>query len=85
MATNSRPIMSMDLIDGFRSTFENCDIMYLRPSGNEPEFRCYAESLEELSAIKLCQNCLIALLRTQGIACWVLIKLQSNQPAQHTS
>lgn len=35
---------SVDLTDGLRVTFEGGDIVHLRPSGNAPEFRCYAES-----------------------------------------
>jgi phosphomannomutase len=34
----------VDLTDGLRVTFEGGDIVHLRPSGNAPEFRCYAES-----------------------------------------
>ena len=35
---------SVDDTDGLRVTFEGGDIVHLRPSGNAPEFRCYAES-----------------------------------------
>lgn len=34
----------VDSTDGLRVTFANGDIVHLRPSGNAPEFRCYAES-----------------------------------------
>lgn len=34
----------VDLTDGLRVTFEGGDIVHLRPSGNAPEFRCYAEA-----------------------------------------
>jgi phosphomannomutase len=34
----------IDLSDGLRVTFEGGDIVHLRPSGNAPEFRCYAEA-----------------------------------------
>jgi phosphomannomutase len=30
--------------DGLRITFANEEIIHLRPSGNAPEFRCYAEA-----------------------------------------
>lgn len=33
-----------DLTDGLRVTFENGDIIHLRPSGNAPELRCYCEA-----------------------------------------
>lgn len=36
--------VAMDTTDGLRVTFANQDIVHLRPSGNAPEFRCYAES-----------------------------------------
>ena len=38
------PDVATDLTDGLRVTFEGGDIVHLRPSGNAPEFRCYAES-----------------------------------------
>lgn len=34
----------IDLTDGLRVTFASGDILHLRPSGNAPELRCYAES-----------------------------------------
>ncbi|TRW98109.1 phosphomannomutase [Candidatus Methylobacter oryzae] len=33
-----------DLTDGLRLTFANGEIVHLRPSGNAPELRCYAEA-----------------------------------------
>ena len=35
---------SVDMTDGLRVTFRNGDIVHLRPSGNAPECRCYAEA-----------------------------------------
>ena len=35
---------NVDLTDGLRVTFVGGDIVHLRPSGNAPEFRCYAEA-----------------------------------------
>lgn len=35
---------SIDTTDGLRVTFEDRTIIHLRPSGNAPEFRCYAEA-----------------------------------------
>lgn len=36
--------ISLDDTDGLRVSFANQDVVHLRPSGNAPEFRCYAES-----------------------------------------
>ncbi|WP_221800290.1 phosphomannomutase [Oceanobacter mangrovi] len=44
--------------DGLRLTLENGDVVHLRPSGNAPEFRCYAESVTAEKAISLVQNSL---------------------------
>jgi phosphomannomutase len=35
---------SVDLTDGLRVTFADGLILHLRPSGNAPELRCYAEA-----------------------------------------
>ena len=37
-------VVTSNTTDGLRLTLENGDIVHLRPSGNAPEFRCYAES-----------------------------------------
>lgn len=37
-------IAGRDLTDGLRLTFANGEIVHLRPSGNAPELRCYAEA-----------------------------------------
>ena len=34
-------------------TLSNQDVIHLRPSGNAPELRCYAESLNEAAAVQL--------------------------------
>ncbi|WP_139243690.1 phosphomannomutase [Alkalimonas amylolytica] len=36
--------LTLDETDGLRFTLPNQDIVHLRPSGNAPELRCYAES-----------------------------------------
>ncbi|MEZ9892258.1 phosphomannomutase [Vibrio lentus] len=43
----------VDTIDGLRMTLSSGVIVHLRPSGNAPELRCYAEadSMEEASAV----------------------------------
>lgn len=38
------PIENIDLTDGLRMNFETGDVVHLRPSGNAPEFRIYAQS-----------------------------------------
>lgn len=37
-------LLNSDNTDGLRLSFENGDIVHLRPSGNAPELRCYAEA-----------------------------------------
>jgi len=43
-------ITSVDLTDGLRADFESGDVVHLRPSGNAPEFRIYAQSSSEARA-----------------------------------
>lgn len=40
-------VTSVNDLDGLRMTFENGDIVHLRPSGNAPELRCYTEAESE--------------------------------------
>ncbi|WP_108257953.1 phosphomannomutase [Mangrovicoccus ximenensis] len=47
------PETGTDLTDGLRVTFEGGDVIHLRPSGNAPEFRCYAEMADSAAAEKL--------------------------------
>ncbi len=44
MAPNGAQLASIDTIDGLRATFDTGEITHLRPSGNAPELRCYAEA-----------------------------------------
>jgi phosphomannomutase len=37
-------LLNVNNTDGLRFTLQNGDVVHLRPSGNAPEFRCYAES-----------------------------------------
>ena len=48
----------IDVTDGLRMTFDNQDIIHLRPSGNAPEFRCYTEAATEERAQTLNQECM---------------------------
>ena len=50
--------MDMNQIDGLRITFENGEIVHLRPSGNAPELRCYAEADSQERAAALATECL---------------------------
>tara|TARA_R110001606_G_scaffold178752_1_gene325436 strand:+ start:20565 stop:21980 length:1416 start_codon:yes stop_codon:yes gene_type:complete len=46
----TRKIESLNQTDGLRMTFADGDIVHLRPSGNAPELRCYAESTNQTAA-----------------------------------
>ena len=61
LAPNAGTIAAIDNTDGYRVTFSNGDIVHLRPSGNAPELRCYAESETQVVAQALCDNCLAAI------------------------
>jgi phosphomannomutase len=37
-------VAALNRTDGLRVTFASGEIIHLRPSGNAPEFRCYAEA-----------------------------------------
>lgn len=49
---------STDTTDGLRITLASGDIVHLRPSGNAPELRCYAESATLQQAQQLVQQAL---------------------------
>lgn len=51
-------LLERNTIDGLRMTFSSGEIVHLRPSGNAPELRCYAEADTEEKAIKLVRNML---------------------------
>lgn len=46
-------LTATDETDGFRMTFDDGSIVHLRPSGNAPELRCYAECDSQNQADKL--------------------------------
>jgi phosphomannomutase len=58
LAPGSGAVTQVDQTDGLRVTFANQDIAHLRPSGNAPELRCYAESVTVEAAKALCDACL---------------------------
>ena len=43
-------VASLNRTDGLRISFANEEIIHLRPSGNAPEFRCYAEATSDARA-----------------------------------
>jgi phosphomannomutase len=48
----------IDQTDGLRITLSNNEIVHLRPSGNAPELRCYAEAASQERAAALANACL---------------------------
>jgi phosphomannomutase len=52
---------TVDLTDGLRVTFAGGDVVHLRPSGNAPEFRCYAEASTAARAQELLDHYLTRL------------------------
>lgn len=42
--TISGCVAHLDATDGLRATFNNQEVIHLRPSGNAPELRCYSEA-----------------------------------------
>ena len=58
LAPDAGELLDKNEVDGLRLTFNNGDIVHLRPSGNAPELRCYAESDSELRAQALCDGAL---------------------------
>jgi phosphomannomutase len=55
--------VAINTTDGVRITLNNDDIVHLRPSGNAPEFRCYAESMSVEVASQLCKYALATIAR----------------------
>ena len=51
-------VASTDVTDGLRITFENGEVVHLRPSGNAPEFRCYNEADTESRVIEINRLCM---------------------------
>ncbi|WP_076539470.1 phosphomannomutase [Shewanella sp. UCD-KL21] len=59
---SSDQLSAVNAQDGLRLSLTNGSIIHLRPSGNAPEFRCYAESDSELNAKSLVEKTLQQLL-----------------------
>ena len=58
LAPSPGKIVGIDQTDGLRVTFASAEIVHLRPSGNAPELRCYAEADTSEQAKALCDACL---------------------------
>jgi phosphomannomutase len=58
LAPDSGEVVKVSMVDGLRLSFVNGDIVHLRPSGNAPELRCYAEASSALQAQQLCDAAL---------------------------
>ena len=58
LALSEFSVASVDTTDGLRVELNSGDIVHLRPSGNAPELRCYAESTDEAQAANLVVNTL---------------------------
>jgi phosphomannomutase len=56
-------VARLNRTDGLRITFQNEEIIHLRPSGNAPEFRCYAEAASDGRAREITAR---ALLQVKG-------------------
>lgn len=54
----SGSVVSQDETDGLRLTCNNDEIVHIRPSGNAPELRCYAEATHPMRATFLAHSCL---------------------------
>ncbi len=54
----SDEVVSISKVDGLRMTLANGDIIHIRPSGNAPELRCYAESVTMERATSIVENVL---------------------------
>lgn len=52
------PEVGLDLTDGLRVSFKSGRILHLRPSGNAPELRCYAEAETEAEAVAAMKDAL---------------------------
>lgn len=56
----------VDLTDGLRVSFADSSVIHLRPSGNAPEFRCYAEAETVTRAEVLMRETLQAVAKRLG-------------------
>ena len=64
LAPDAGRILHVDTTDGLRLTFANGCIVHLRPSGNAPELRCYAEAETQAKAENICRSVLARVFET---------------------
>lgn len=57
----NQSVKGVDSTDGLRITLNDDSVIHLRPSGNAPELRCYAESSSAAAAASLVANTLVQL------------------------
>jgi phosphomannomutase len=55
--------LSIDTTDGLRLSSSSGEVIHLRPSGNAPELRCYAQARDPKQAAMIVQQCLGAISR----------------------
>ena len=60
-------VTQLNRVDGLRVTFANDEITHLRPSGNAPEFRCYAEAASDERAREITRIALDRLRKLAGV------------------
>lgn len=53
LAVDGAKQVDCNTTDGLRISFDNGEIVHLRPSGNAPELRCYCEAASEARAMQL--------------------------------
>lgn len=56
-----KTVQGINTIDGLRISFNDGEIIHLRPSGNAPELRCYAEANDQARAAALVKQVLAKL------------------------
>ncbi len=54
-------VTTIDRTDGVRVTFDNDEVIHMRPSGNAPEFRCYNETSSQARVDELIAACMVVL------------------------
>ena len=73
-------VLSVDTTDGLRMTLSNDDVIHLRPSGNAPELRCYAESKSVDAANSLVELVLSSITNLKCQVYWGVIDfISTNQ------
>lgn len=61
LALGPKTVAALNTTDGLRISFTDGEIIHLRPSGNAPELRCYAEANDQATAIQRVKQVLDAL------------------------